>query len=67
MGHKEKKAYLAAIRKRYRKGNKELKSRILDEFCAVCKYHRKYASNLLWQPFANSGPNRSTIPVQTDR
>ena len=51
MGHKEKKAYLAAIRKRYRKGNKELKSRILDEFCAVCKYHRKYASNLLWQPF----------------
>ncbi|HLC06618.1 MAG TPA: ISNCY family transposase [Candidatus Babeliales bacterium] len=51
MGHKEKKAYLAAIRKRYRKGNKELKTRILDEFCAVCKYHRKYASNLLWQPF----------------
>ena len=51
MSHKEKKAYLAAIRKRYRKGNKELKSRILDEFCAVCKYHRKYASNLLWQPF----------------
>lgn len=51
MSHKEKKAYLAAIRKRYRKADKELKSKILDEFCAVCKYHRKYAISLLWQPF----------------
>jgi hypothetical protein len=56
MSHKEKKAYLAAIRKRYRKANKELKSKILDEFCAVCEYHRKYAINLLWQPFRKKKP-----------
>lgn len=56
MSHKEKKAYLSAIRKRYRKANKELKSKILDEFCAVCEYHRKYAINLLSQPFRRKRP-----------
>ena len=51
MGHKEKKAYLNEIRKRYRKAQKELKTKILDEFCAVCNYHRKHAIRLLWAPF----------------
>jgi hypothetical protein len=35
--------YLKAIYPRYRKASKALKSRILDEFCRVCGYHRKYA------------------------
>jgi len=39
----KKDAYLGAIKKRYRKSNKAEKGKILDEFCAVCGYHRKSA------------------------
>ena len=39
--------YLEAIRKRYRKARKKDKKPILDEFCANCGYHRKYAIRLL--------------------
>lgn len=47
MGKHERRAYLEAIRGRYRKANRAGKARILDEFCAVCGYHRKYAIRLL--------------------
>lgn len=46
MGQNEKKSYLNEIRKRYRKAQKELKTKILDEFCAICNYHRKHAIRL---------------------
>ena len=39
--------YLEAIRKRYRQAPKKVKTIILDEFCATCGYHRKYAIRLL--------------------
>lgn len=51
LGYDEKKAYLEEIRARYRKAHKKLKATILDEFCAVCGYHRKHAIRLLWAPF----------------
>ena len=51
MGHNEKKAYLEEIRLRYHKARKSLKAKILDEFCAVCNYHRKHAIRLLGAPF----------------
>ena len=35
--------YLAAIRDRYHNASKADKTIILDEFCTVCGYHRKYA------------------------
>jgi len=47
MGIKERRIYLVAIRKRYRQASKRAKAVILDEFCAVCDYHRKYAIRLL--------------------
>ena len=47
MGKNERQAYLKAIRTRYRRVGKEAKVAILDEFCAVCGYHRKYAIRLL--------------------
>lgn len=47
MGHTEKRAYLEAIRKRYQKAGRGLKSKILDEFCEVCHYNRKYAIRAL--------------------
>lgn len=51
MGKQEKRAYLDAIRTRYRRAGKTKKTAILDEFCAVCGYHRKYALRLLNAPF----------------
>jgi len=50
MGHKEKKAYLEAIRLRYVNAGRIGKKRILDEFCAICGYNRKYAIYLLSKP-----------------
>jgi hypothetical protein len=49
MGKNERQAYLKAIRPRYRRASKKAKAAILDEFCAVCGYHRKYAIRLLNQ------------------
>ena len=47
MGKREKKAYLEAIRERYRTASKQEKRLILNEFCSVCGYHRKHAIRLL--------------------
>lgn len=47
MGTTTKKEYLQAIRPRYQKGSKAQKTIILEEFCAVCGYNRKYAIRLL--------------------
>ena len=47
MSGKSKWDYLKAIYLRYRKAPKPLRSRILDEFCQVCRYNRKYAIRLL--------------------
>jgi hypothetical protein len=51
MGKRERRAYLDAIRGRYRRAKKAGKTAILNEFCAVCGYHRKYALRLLAAPF----------------
>jgi hypothetical protein len=47
MENHEKHAYLEAIRKRYRKAKRADKGKVLDEFCLVCSYQRKYAIRLL--------------------
>jgi len=39
--------YLQQILKRYHAAAKELKKAILDEFCEICGYNRKYAIRLL--------------------
>ena len=58
MGKHERRAYLEAIRGRYRKASRDGKTRILDEFCAVCSYHRKYAIRLLGRKRLASTPRR---------
>ena len=50
MSKQERLAYHKRIRIRYDRGSKEEKSRILEEFCKVCGYHRKYAIRLLNGP-----------------
>ena len=47
MGYQERKSYLAAILLRYANASRSEKIKILDEFCAVCEYNRKYAIRLL--------------------
>src|SRR5512139_1762731 len=64
MGKGERKAYLAAIRSRYRKANRAQKSKILDEFCAVCGYHRKYALRRLNQTPKRAPPCKPGRPSQ---
>ena len=63
MGHREKKAYLEAIRQRYRKSNRDGKKRILDEFCTVCNYNRKYAIRLLNKQKKRHSFKRGRKPV----
>ena len=49
MSKKSKREYLHEISGRYNKAVKDEKRKILDEFCTVCSYHRKYAIKLLNQ------------------
>ena len=50
MSQKSKWEYLKAIYTRYRKASKKLRALILNEFCQVCGYNRKYAIRLLNGP-----------------
>jgi hypothetical protein len=52
MTRQEKQAYFEAIYKRYRKANRSSKSKILDEFCTICHYDRKYAIRKLNHPIS---------------
>lgn len=63
MGKNERHAYLKEIRSRYRRSPRQAKSRILDEFCAVCGYHRKYAIRLLHQPVKRARRRIGRPPV----
>lgn len=47
MSKRSKNEYLKEIRFRYQKSKKEEKKQILDEFCKVCSYNRKYAIRVL--------------------
>jgi hypothetical protein len=50
---------LARIHGRYQRAGRPHKSRILDEFCATCGYHRKAALRLLHRPLSTAPPKRS--------
>jgi hypothetical protein len=60
MSHQTKREYLAAIWGRYQRAGRRHKSKILDEFCAVCGYASKYAIRLLHRPLP--GPRRRSGP-----
>lgn len=47
MSKRAKREYLEEIKDRYQQANKRQKKKILDEFCKVCNYNRKYAIRLL--------------------
>jgi hypothetical protein len=49
MSNSAKKEYLIEIRKRYSSASRNEKSLMLDQFCNVCGYNRKYAIRLIRQ------------------
>jgi hypothetical protein len=62
MSYKEKRAYLKEILKRYKKSSRQQKKIILDEFCAVCHYNRKYAIRILHQRATKNKHKRGRKP-----
>lgn len=46
MGKQERQAYLQEIQTLYRQSDRAAKQTILNEFCEVCGYARKYAIRL---------------------
>lgn len=50
---------LARIHGRYQRAGRPHKTRILDEFCATCGYHRKAALRLLNRPLPSAPAKRS--------
>jgi hypothetical protein len=60
MSPRSKREYVEAVFLRYKQAGKSDKGRILDEFCATCGYHRKYAIRLLrkFKRFTQPKPKR---------
>jgi transposase InsO family protein len=50
--------YLGRIYDRYQRAGRQHKSKIIDEFCAVCGYHRKAALRLLNRPAVRAAKRR---------
>jgi len=63
MGMHSMRQYLQTIRLRYKYATREQKSHILDEFCSVCGYNRKYA---IWLENAN-GTKKTNIKNKAGR
>lgn len=61
MGLKFKMQYLKKIYHRYRKASRAEKTQMLNEFCKVCNYNRKYAIWLL------NEPPKETVPEPRKR
>jgi hypothetical protein len=51
---------LARIHGRYQRAGQPHTTRVLDEFCATCGYHRKVALRLLNRPFPGAAPSTAT-------
>jgi len=56
--------YYKTVVKRYRKSDKKKKSQVLDEFCEVCGYNRKYAIRKLNSRRRNRRGRRPGRPKQ---
>jgi hypothetical protein len=58
MARQTKREYLRSIHRRYRQAKRKEKTAMLEEFCKVCGYNRKYAIWLLSRPLSNAAPRR---------
>lgn len=57
---------LARLHGRYQRAGRPHKTKILDEFCATCGYHRKAALRLLNRPLPTAPPKRSGPKILYD-
>ena len=57
---------LARIHGRYQRAGRPHKTKILDEFGAICGYHRKAALRLLNRPLPTAPPKRSGPKIRYD-
>ena len=62
MSQQSKLEYLHEIKDRYKNSSKKEKQKILDEFCKICCYNRKYAIRLL-----NSAFNKTNVKKTSPR
>ena len=62
MSRSKKRAYLNKIKERYLKATKKEKSIILNEFCLVCGYNRKYAICILKKPDNSYKTKERSVP-----
>jgi hypothetical protein len=59
MARQSKREYWRSIHKRYRQGTRKEKTAMLEEFCRVCGYNRKYAIWLLSRPLSHGAASRA--------
>jgi hypothetical protein len=59
MARQSKREYLRSIHERYRRARRAEKTAMLEEFCNVCGYNRKYAIWLLQRPLSKAVRRRS--------
>jgi hypothetical protein len=63
MAHQSKRDYLRVLHPRYAAAPRNEKTAMLEEFCRVCGYHRKYAIWLLSRPLPQAaGKQRAVTP-----
>lgn len=58
MARQSKREYLRSIHERYRRAQRAEKTAMLEEFCKVCGYNRKYAIWLLKRPLSQPKAHR---------
>lgn len=58
MARQSKRQYLQSIHERYRRARRAEKTAMLEEFCKVCGYNRKYAIWLLKRPLSQPKAHR---------
>ena len=62
MARRSKREYLRSIYKRYRQAQRAEKKMMLEEFCKVCGYNRKYAIWLLNRPLPEATVRKRSAP-----
>jgi hypothetical protein len=59
MARQSKREYWRSIHQRYRQARRKEKTAVLEEFCKVCGYNRKYAIWLLSRPLSTAATRRA--------
>jgi len=62
MARRSKREYLRSTYKRYRQAQRAEKKMMLEEFCKVCGYNRKYAIWLLNRPLPETTVRKRSVP-----